>query len=410
MVGIPLRVAVASFVAALGVCAPAGGRTVQTIGDDGPQKLRFAQNLAIGPTGSIYVLDASGTFPDPRVLVNVYSPAGKTLRSWQVPSATTTYDLAVDGAGDVYVVLMDERRVVRYSSKGRVLASWRAPATGDGFPRSITIDGGHVLVAVSDGRIDSFDVSGALIGSPWVLNADAASSIAATASGRVYFASARGIGVLDRSGGARYIAGGPQGHVEDGARAIAAGPQNTAYTLGGPSFGLSGERIQRISSAGRLLGSVGIYDFYRFFSDLAVASDGSIFASSRGRGAVYRFPAITTLDRTPPFVDDLDAAPRADRVRLRYRLSERSIVRVILARRPVRGKHKGRLVYAGQFERPAAGAGRHVLTLDRREFTPSGRTPPGRYRVSLIAIDDAGLQSRAARVSFSFTRRPAPTA
>ena len=78
---------VASFVAALGVCAPAGGRIVQTIGDDGPQKLRFAQNLAIGPTGSIYVLDASGTFPDPRVLVNVYSPAGETLSSWQVPSA-----------------------------------------------------------------------------------------------------------------------------------------------------------------------------------------------------------------------------------------------------------------------------------------------------------------------------------
>lgn len=181
-------------VAALGVCAPAGGRIVQTIGDDGPQKLRFAQNLALGPTGSIYVLGASGTFPDPRVLVNVYSPAGKTLSSWQVPSASQFYDLAVDGAGDVYVVLVDERRVVRYSSKGRVLASWRAPATGVGFPRSITIGGGRVLVAVSDGRIESFDVSGALIGSPWVLNSDAASSIAATASGTVYFASERGVG------------------------------------------------------------------------------------------------------------------------------------------------------------------------------------------------------------------------
>ena len=91
-------------------------------------------------------------------------------------------------------MLVDERRVVRYSSKGRVLASWRAPATGVGFPRSITIGGGRVLVAVSDGRIESFDVSGALVGSPWVLNSDAASSIAATASGTVYFASERGIG------------------------------------------------------------------------------------------------------------------------------------------------------------------------------------------------------------------------
>lgn len=79
--------------------------------------------LALGPEGSLYVLDRAGQ-------VRVFDTNGRPLRDWST-ELTEPQDIAVDTQGDVYVI--DTTTLIRYragATVGRVLNVQRNSATG----------------------------------------------------------------------------------------------------------------------------------------------------------------------------------------------------------------------------------------------------------------------------------------
>ena len=152
----------------------------------------------------------------------------------------------------------------------------------------------------------------------------------------------------------------------------------------------------------------------------AVASDGSIYVPGgvplpRGRaGAVLRLAPIIEVDETPPSlsVDAFSLVRRrgSPRVagRLRYTLSEDASVRVSLLRRAktMNRRHRdfGKFLFMGRIDVPAATAGRRTLVLDWRRLGSRAHLPPGVFRLTLIARDDSGNESRPARVTFRIRR------
>jgi hypothetical protein len=93
--------------------------------------------------------------------------------------------------------------------------------------------------------------------------------------------------------------------------------------------------------------------------------------------------------------------------RLRYTLSEDSSYRISLKRRAStkdRGnRYFGRYLHIATLDKALTKAGAHALVLDWQSF---GYQRPfrGRYQFTLVARDDAGNESVAARVRFSVAR------
>jgi sugar lactone lactonase YvrE len=412
-----LPIATAAVIAAIAACAlvqPAGASVLQTIGNVPPQKLRYAQNIALGPSGTIFVLDTSGTFPDPNVFVKVYSAAGDGLRRWRIASRNDDlFDIAVDAAENVYVAERSERKVLKYSPAGVLLAEVRLPGTAEHLmDMHVAIDpAGNLVVAEGDGRLWTFDLAGRLIASRELLAPDdrvrnGVYGVAVTASGAIWVTDTRGIALVDPAGGPlRYIARrGPRPQDVADTRAIAAGPANTLYVVGAQRVA----RIQRFGGDGTYLGSTANGSGW---TDAAVAGDGSILAVAFAgpNSSVQRLSPIATVDVTPPVVDIRDVATRPrggssrSTLRLRYTLSERSAVRVTFARRAERGRYAGRYRQTETIRVPAAAAGRHTFEWLARSVRQA-LLRRGDYKVFVVAWDDAGLESAGARASFKLRR------
>jgi hypothetical protein len=188
-------------VVALGLAsATASAHVVQSIGTTGPDKLVHPTDVALGPAGTIYVLDMADRASDPNV-VDVYASSGRLLRTWRVvPGNGGGSDIAVDQAGNVYLAVSGRPTILKYSPTGQLIARWRVPASGDphlDYAGAITVDPrGNVLVAEGNGRLETFDGQGQLLASlPGV-----AGAAAVDGTGVVYVADRRGIAVLDASG------------------------------------------------------------------------------------------------------------------------------------------------------------------------------------------------------------------
>lgn len=395
----------------------------QTIGATGSLQLRYAENVAAGPSGRVYVLDTSGSSPDPRVLVKVFTPAGKGLRSWHVGADADIFDIAIDAAENVFVAVRGQHAVLKYSSTGELLATLALPGARDRIvDLALAFDpAGNLVVAESDGAIAIFDAAGKLVGVrklvvPGQPSDAGIGAIAIGPSGAAYVSTAGGIGVLDSAGVVtRYVArSGPRPQDLSSIRAIAAGPANSVYVLS--SFGIQAPttpRVQQFAADGTYLGSAAL-DRHFSWTDVAVAPDGSILASAfvpgPGDGLVTRADPITAVDVTPPKVAiaSVRTRPLGSRslvlTRLRYTLSERSTLRITLSRRADRGRYEGRYRQAKTINLAPVRAGTH--TFDWRARTASlARLRRGRYKVFVVASDTAGLDSPAARASFTLGRR-----
>jgi DNA-binding beta-propeller fold protein YncE len=95
----------------------------RTIKHAGPP-FNFPTNLAIGPTGEIYVADGYGN-----ARIHRFSPDGRLLQSWGEPGSGpgqfyVPHGLAVDAAGVVYVADRENSRIQLFSDKGEYLNSW----------------------------------------------------------------------------------------------------------------------------------------------------------------------------------------------------------------------------------------------------------------------------------------------
>lgn len=112
------------------------------------------RGIATDAAANVYVTDNPGELGR----VQKFSSTGALLDSW--PVAGFAYGVAVDGAGDVYVVNASRGRVEKYDDGGAPLTMFGAFSG----PTGIAIDGGSVYVADSgNGRIQKFTTAGAFV-------------------------------------------------------------------------------------------------------------------------------------------------------------------------------------------------------------------------------------------------------
>jgi DNA-binding beta-propeller fold protein YncE len=115
----------------------------RTIRHAGPP-FNFPTNLAIGPTGDLYVADGYGN-----ARIHRFSPDGRLLHSWGEPGGDpgqfhVPHGIAVDRAGVVYVADRENSRIQRFTADGAFIDEWTDVAR----PCQIFIDtDGWIFVA-----------------------------------------------------------------------------------------------------------------------------------------------------------------------------------------------------------------------------------------------------------------------
>ena len=103
--------------------------------------------------------------PDSYVIKADWGGAGSAVGQLLRPA-----DIALDSAGNVYVVEYDNHRVQKFDASGRILCSWGGYGSGDGqfeYPAGIAVGNGIVYVAdLGNSRIEMFSEDGGYI-SQW---------------------------------------------------------------------------------------------------------------------------------------------------------------------------------------------------------------------------------------------------
>ncbi len=95
----------------------------RTIKHAGPP-FHFPTNLAIAPTGDLYVSDGYGN-----ARIHRFSPEGKLLQSWGVPGGgpgefRVPHGIAIDRDGIIYVTDRENSRVQLFTADGQYLSQW----------------------------------------------------------------------------------------------------------------------------------------------------------------------------------------------------------------------------------------------------------------------------------------------
>jgi hypothetical protein len=419
-----IGIAAATVLAMVGACwagQTASARVVQTIklAPTGHEP-RYPTRIALGPSGLLYVLDMGDRSVSP-VRMSVYSLAGRLLRRWHVATESSPIpNMVVDSAGNAYVAAARsvdpaalEYSILSYSPTGQLLSARWADRVWDsrrGSPVLASDGQGHVLVAF-DGRIETFDAAGRPLAS-WQYLAPGnpnnwISGLSVGTSGIVYVADRTGVAALDASGNvaSRIVPAGNRLGLVSWA-SLVPGPADDLYAV-------QGQRIQRFGADGQFLGAVGSDRHVQWLS-AAVADDGSIYVPQNRYGGVsgivVKLAPITNVDVTPPsitvdyFSDPPNTRNPTDVLgRLTYRLSEDASFRISLQRRSSRKGHRnyGRYLHLLTLDKDVTSPGIHrlVLRLPRQR-----RFSAGRYELTLVARDDAGSESKPARVRFSIAR------
>jgi DNA-binding beta-propeller fold protein YncE len=150
----------------------------RTIRRAGPP-FHYPTNLALGPTGDLYVADGYGN-----ARVHRFAPDGRLLQSWGQPGSgpgefQVPHGIAVDADGTVYVADRENSRVQLFSAEGNYRGEWKDVAR----PCQVFIDArqGWVYVAelgfragrwpgtgaaepgATGGRVSIFDRTGTLL-------------------------------------------------------------------------------------------------------------------------------------------------------------------------------------------------------------------------------------------------------
>ena len=84
----------------------------------------FPTNLALSPTGDLYVSDGYGN-----ARIHRFSPEGKLLHSWGAPGGGpgefhVPHGIAIDRQGTVYVADRENSRIQLFTPDGQFLSEW----------------------------------------------------------------------------------------------------------------------------------------------------------------------------------------------------------------------------------------------------------------------------------------------
>lgn len=418
-----IRTAVAvvlAVVTAGSVGQNASARVVKTIKlEQQGAEPRYPSRIGLGPSGALYVLDSGDRGSSP-VRMSVYTRAGRLLRRWRIATDSSLVpNMVVDAAGNTYVVAARpvppatlEYSILKHAPTGRLLSARWAGRAWDArsYPVLATDGQGRVLVAY-DGLIETFDAAGQVLASWRYLppgdNNNQISGLAVATSGAIYVADRKGIAMLNSAGKVvSRIAPAGRGIGQASFASLIAGPADTVYTV-------QEQRIQKFGPDGRFLGAVGRDRHVQWLS-AAVAADGSLYVPQNRyggvSGVVVKLAPITTVDVTPPSitVKSFSGPPNTHGAttvlgRLTYRLSEDASFRISVHRRSSRKGHRdyGRYLHLLTLDKKVTPAGTHRLTL---RLPRKRRFSAGRYHLTLIARDDAGSESKPARVRFEIAR------
>jgi tripartite motif-containing protein 71 len=160
-----------------------GSQAIQKLSSDGklvaeaqlaaPREGRFSNlgGVAVDGSGKVYAvnsIDVDWAWSIPSI--KLFDPNGQFLTMWDVPEAARDrfkypVQIAVDGAGNVYVTDQNTHCVHKLDAQGKYIKSWGGPGAGDGqfvMPEGIAVDGaGHVYVCDrQNSRIQKFDSDG----------------------------------------------------------------------------------------------------------------------------------------------------------------------------------------------------------------------------------------------------------
>ena len=267
-----------------------------------PGQFSGPQGIAIGPDGTVYVLDTGNH------RVQVFNVSGAFLRQWgsygQVEGQfNAPLGIAVDAASNVYVADTQNHRVQKFRSNGEFVTSWGSIGLGEGrfqCPAGIAVNAsGTVFVTDRNNRrVQVFSPSGSFL-----------TKMGSAGTGEGQFAGPAGIAVDDRHGALlvtdpssnrvlRFsfdgVCTGSWGTAGKGDRQFA-GPAGVAVGSDGTVFvcDSNNHRVQGFRPDGAYLlqwGSegTGIGQFYRP-AGVAVAPDGRVLVVDSIADRVQRF-------------------------------------------------------------------------------------------------------------------------
>ena len=133
----------------------------------GDGQFTWPEGIAIDSAGDVYVVDSNShriqKFDKNGRFILKWGSEGKKQGQFNYP-----IDIAVDNSDNVYVVECFNHRVQKFDSKGRFLTTWGSEGRGDGQfrgPSGIAVDNqGIIYVADTlNGRIQKFDGNGRFI-------------------------------------------------------------------------------------------------------------------------------------------------------------------------------------------------------------------------------------------------------
>jgi DNA-binding beta-propeller fold protein YncE len=126
----------------------------------GDGQFENARGIAVDPAGNVYVVDQGGN------RIEKFSSTGTFITSWgSLGSGDGQFygpdEVAVDSSSNVYVTDFYNFRVEKFTSTGTFITSWGSHGSGDGqfnFPFGVAVDGsGNVYVAdTSNYRVEKF--------------------------------------------------------------------------------------------------------------------------------------------------------------------------------------------------------------------------------------------------------------
>ena len=270
-----------------GICSGSEGRMIR--------QLRFGIALCIviafviATVGPVAGAEDSAAVTD-AVATGTYGTIAPPVFQWAVPgdmlSELTPSDIAVDNAGNVYVIDASYNRILKFTSKGKYVTRWGSSGTGNGqfyTPTGIALDiSGNVYVLdYHDARVQKFDSNGSYLtqwGSYGTGNEqfDGPYAIAADSSGNIYVADNYGYKIKKFTSTGTYLtqwgssgsANGQFDHIEG----IAIDSSGNVYVADSGN-----NRVQKFTSSGTYLKQWGSYGSGngQFSNQVGIATDSS---------------------------------------------------------------------------------------------------------------------------------------